>query len=209
MSGFVVGVSGGIGSGKSTVAEQFFRRGAAVIDTDHLAHALTASGGAAMSAIRAAFGDGVITTEGALDRAAMRQRVFANPDERQKLERILHPMIRDEASRSCAAADSTYALLLIPLLAETLAASPYRFLDRILIVDCDEATQIARVVRRSGMPEAEVRAIMATQASRATRQAIADDLLENSGELAALEGRIDALHNKYLALAAAKVNASC
>lgn len=209
MSDYVVGVSGGIGSGKSTVAEVFFGHGAAVVDTDRIAHALTAAGGGAMPAIRSAFGAGVVGANGALDRAVMRQRVFADPAERRKLEDILHPMIRQESRRQCTEATAPYALLLIPLLAETMTSSPYGFLDRILIIDCAETTQVARVVRRNNITEDEVRAIMATQASRSARRAIADDVLENDGERSELDRAINALHNKYLALAANKLKASC
>jgi dephospho-CoA kinase len=209
MSAYIVGVSGGIGSGKSTVAERFARLGAGVVDTDHLAHALTASQGAAIPAIRRSFGDDVISADGALDRGAMRRRVFADPAERQRLEAILHPLIRDESRRLCVAAESAYVLLLIPLLAETRKASTYAFLDRILIVDCAEATQRARVMARSGLGEAEVRAIMATQASRAGRLALADDVVLNDGPPAALDPQVAALHLLYQNLAAAKVKAFC
>lgn len=209
MSAYVVGVSGGIGSGKSTVAERFARLGAGVVDTDHVAHALTASQGAAIAAIRRSFGDDVIGADGALDRVAMRRRVFADPAERQRLEAILHPLIRDESQRQCAAAASAYVLLLIPLLAETRKASAYAFLDRILIVDCDEATQRARVMARNGLGEAEVRAIMATQASRASRLALADDVVLNDGPPEALDPQVAALDLLYQNLAAAKVKAFC
>ncbi|HET6719560.1 MAG TPA: dephospho-CoA kinase [Rhodocyclaceae bacterium] len=209
MSAYVVGVSGGIGSGKSTVAERFARLGAGVVDTDHVAHALTASQGAAIAAIRRSFGDDVIGADGALDRVAMRRRVFADPAERQRLEAILHPLIRDESQRQCVAAASAYVLLLIPLLAETRKASAYAFLDRILIVDCDEATQRARVMARNGLGEAEVRAIMATQASRASRLALADDVVLNDGPPEALDPQVAALDLLYQNLAAAKVKAFC
>lgn len=209
MSQYIVGVSGGIGSGKSTVAEFFVRLGAAVIDTDQVAHALTANGGAAIPALRAAFGDAVMTPAGGLDRPAMRQRVFAHPAERRRLEAILHPLIRQESQRLCAAAEAAYALLLIPLLAETAASSPYRFLDRILIVDCDEATQLSRVMRRNELSEAEVRAIMATQVGRDARRALADDLIVNDGQLDAVASQVAALHARYKKLSAEKVKASC
>lgn len=209
MSNYIVGVSGGIGSGKSTVAEGFARRGAAVVDTDHVAHALTASQGAAMAPIRQVFGDEVIAADGALDRAVMRRRVFADPAERQRLEAILHPLIRQESHRQCAAATAPYVLLLIPLLAETQVASPYEFLDRILIVDCSEATQVSRVMQRNGLGEAEVRAIMATQADRSRRLALADDIVVNEGERESLQTQIDALHQRYQELALAKVKVFC
>lgn len=209
MSAYIVGVSGGIGSGKSTVADRFARLGAGVVDTDHVAHALTASQGAAIPEIRRSFGDDVIGADGALDRAAMRRRVFAEPAERQRLEAILHPLIRDESRRLCAAAESAYVLLLIPLLAETRKSSTYSFLDRILIVDCDEATQLARVMARNGLGEAEVRAIMASQADRASRLALADDIVLNDGAPDTLDPQVEALHLRYQDLAAAKVKAFC
>lgn len=209
MSAYVVGVSGGIGSGKSTVADRFARLGAGVVDTDHVAHALTASQGAAIPEIRRAFGDAVIGADGALDRAAMRQRVFADANERKRLEAILHPLIREESRRLCVAAEAPYVLLLIPLLAETRNSSSYSFLDRVLIVDCDEATQRARVMARNGLGDAEVRAIMATQVNRASRLALADDVVVNDGSPEALDPQVASLHRRYLDLAAAKVKALC
>ena len=207
MSAYVVAVSGGIGSGKSTVAERFAQLGAAVVDTDHVAHALTAPGGEAMPAIRAAFGAEVIGPDGALDRAAMRRRVFADPAERRRLEAILHPLIRAGSQRACAAASSPYVLLMIPLLAETRAHSPYSFLDRVLIVDCDEAVQLSRVMQRNGLGAAEVRAIMAAQADRASRLALADDVVVNNGAPGELDAQIAPLHQRYLELAAARLKA--
>lgn len=209
MSAYIVGVSGGIGSGKSTVAERFSHLGAGVVDTDHVAHALTASRGGGIPEIRRAFGESVISADGALDRVAMRRRVFADPAERQRLEAILHPLIRAESRRQCEAAGSAYVLLLIPLLAETRKSSTYSFLDRVLIVDCDEATQRARVMARNGLGEAEVSAIMATQASRASRLALADDVVVNDGPPEALDPQVEALHLLYQDLAGRKVKAFC
>ena len=205
----MVGVSGGIGSGKSSVAEALAAQGAAVVDTDHVAHALTGKDGGAMAAIRAAFGSTVIGPDGALDRVAMRKRVFSDGAARKQLEGILHPLIREQSREQCRQATAPYVLLLIPLLAETWQASPYDFLDRILIVDCEEAVQVARVMARSGMSAAEVQAIMATQADRATRRALADDIVSNNGEWAALEAPLKDLHQRYLSLASQKVKASC
>lgn len=205
---FVVGLTGGIGSGKSTVAELFAQCGVALVDTDAIAHELTAPAGAAMAAIGAAFGPAVRRADGALDRAAMRALVFADPLAKARLEAILHPMIRAESVVRCAAAASaSYALLVVPLLIETGA---YRErVDRILVVDCDEAVQISRVMARSGLTADEVRAIMANQASRAERRAAADDLLLNNDGLPALLPQIKSLHQRYLALAAAKLKADC
>lgn len=199
MSRYVVGITGGIGSGKSTVARLFAEHGVDVIDTDEIAHALTAPGGDAMPAIREHFGDEVVASTGALDRQAMRQLVFANPAHRQALEAILHPRIRAEADRRVAAAASPYVLLAIPLLVET---GSYRDrLQRVLVVDCAEATQVARVVARNGLAEEEVRRILAAQASRAQRLAAADDVVVNDGDLTALASEVASLHTRYLMLA--------
>ena len=209
MSRYIVGVTGGIGSGKTTLADALAQKGACVVDTDQIAHALTAPHGQAIAQIKAAFGGEVIDAHGALDRAAMRRRVFAAPAERQRLESILHPLIRAESLRRCVQAESPYVLLLIPLLAETRAGSAYAFLDRVLVVDCDEATQISRVMRRNGMNEAEVRAILSAQVSRAERNALADDVVLNNGAWESMGPHLDELHERYLRLAAEKVKASC
>lgn len=199
MSRFVVGLTGGIGSGKSAVAELFGRLGAGVVDTDAIAHELTGPDGAAMPALCAAFGEAVRCADGRLDRAAMRQRVFADATARQRLEAILHPMIRAEADTRCAQAQSSYVLLVVPLLIETGA---YRErVDRILVVDCDESVQCARVMARSGLSLDEVRAIMKTQASRAERLAAADDVILNNRTLAALGPEVSALDRAYRQMA--------
>lgn len=194
---FTVGLTGGIGSGKSAAASRFATHGIEVIDTDHIAHALTATRGPAIEAIRARFGDDVIDASGALDRSAMRQRVFADSDARRRLEAILHPMIRAESERLCGAARSAYVILAVPLLIES---GHYRErCDRICVVDCPEALQIERVMSRSGLDASQVRAIIAAQTSRDARLAVADDVLDNSGDLASLHAQIDALHQRYLA----------
>ncbi len=204
---YVVGLTGGIGSGKSTVADLFVARGAALVDTDAIAHELAAPGGGALPAIRARFGDGVLRADGGLDRAAMRRLVFSDPGARQALEAILHPLIRAESERRCAAASAPYVILAVPLLVES---GGYRErCDRILVVDCEPAVQVARVMARSGLPEAEVRAILAAQAGRAQRLAAADDVIDNSGTPAALPGQVAALHHAYLAAALTKVKANC
>ncbi len=196
---FTVGLTGGIGSGKSTVARAFEARGIAVIDADALAHGLTAPGGAAIPAIRAAFGDALIDASGALDRAAMRQRVFADPGARRRLEAILHPLIRAETDRLARSAHSAYVILMIPLLVES--GDPHARCDRVLVVDCPQEEQIRRVMARSGLPKADVEAIMATQVSRASRLAAADDVVDNSGEPARLDSQVENLHRSYLDLA--------
>jgi dephospho-CoA kinase len=194
-------LTGGIGSGKSSVARLFEARGVAVIDADALAHELTAPGGAAIPAIRAAFGPEAIDARGALDRERMRQRVFGDPDARKRLESILHPLIREESERRRAAATSAYVILMIPLLVES--GDARRRCDRVLVVDCPEEEQIRRVMRRSNLARTEVEAIMATQASRAARRAQADDVIDNGGEPGRLESQVEMLHARYLALAGA------
>lgn len=195
---YVVGLTGGIGSGKSAVADLFAQHGIAVIDTDTIAHALTAAGGAAMPAIRAEFGEGAMGADGALDRAVMRNMVFADPTARKRLEAILHPMIRGEAECQlrASAGRSPYAILVVPLLVES---GNYRTrVNRIAVVDCPEATQLARVMRRSGLSSSEVERMLAAQATRAERLAVADDIIENDGTLADLPPRIEHLHRQYV-----------
>jgi dephospho-CoA kinase len=197
---FAVCLTGGIGSGKSSVGRAFESLGVAVLDADALAHELTAPGGAAIDAIRAAFGPEAIDARGALDRDRMRRLVFADPVARERLERILHPMIRAETERRAGTATSRYVILMIPLLVES--GDPRRRCDRVLVVDCPEAEQIRRVIARSGLTRAEVEAIMASQATRAARLAAADDVIDNSGPPAAIEPQVARLHERYLALAA-------
>jgi dephospho-CoA kinase len=199
---FVVGLTGGIGSGKSAVAERFAARGAAIVDTDVIAHELTAPGGAGIPALSAAFGAEVLMPDGALDRAAMRRIAFADPAARARLEAILHPLIRAESeARLCrlASADFPYAVLVVPLLVES---GNYRErVDRVCIVDCPEATQLERVMARSGLPRAEAQAIMAAQASRAVRLAAADDVIDNARGLTELDAQVAKLHEKYREMA--------
>lgn len=200
---FTVGLTGGIGSGKSTVARAFEAYGIIVVDADAIAHQLTAPGGAAIAAIRHRFGPEFIEPGGALNRAKMRAHVFAQPEQRKHLEAILHPMIRVETSRQADAAQSAYRILMIPLLVEAQSADPAwraRF-DRILVVDCSEATQISRVMARSGLAQAAVRAIMATQVTRDVRRAAADDIVDNDGAVDHLPAQVERLHREYLALA--------
>lgn len=198
---FTVGLTGGIGSGKSTVANLFAELGVPVIDTDVVARQLTLPGGAALEAIRAAFGEDVILADGMLDRAALRRRVFADAAARRQLEAILHPRIRQMVEQSLATLDAPYALIVIPLLVET---GGYRdVLRRVLVVDCPEALQVARVMARSGLARDEVDAILAAQAGRAERLAAADDVIVNDASAAALRAEVTALHQRYLACAAA------
>lgn len=193
-----LGLTGGIGSGKSSAARMFSERGVPVIDTDVIAHQLTAAGGAALPAIRAAFGTEVLQADGALERSAMRRRVFSDVAERRKLEAILHPLIRQSVEQQLARLSSPYVLVVIPLLVES---GDYRdVLDRILVVDSAEAQQIERVSARSGLSPDDTRAIIAAQASREQRLAAADEVLDNNGSLADLRDQIDWLHQKYLAI---------
>lgn len=200
MTRFVVGLTGGIGSGKTAAAAMFGELGAAVVDTDAIAHELTRPGGTAMPALRAAFGDAAIADDGSLDRAAMRRLVFSDPAARTRLEAILHPLIRAESTRRCLAASEPYAILSVPLLVE--AGGAYReILSRVAVVDCPEEVQIDRVMARSGLPREEVLAILAAQASRVARLAMADDVIDNAGSLADLRRQVEALHGRYLGLA--------
>ncbi|AKZ61365.1 dephospho-CoA kinase [Herbaspirillum hiltneri N3] len=196
---FSIGLTGGIGSGKTTVANLFGERGAALIDTDAIAHQLTTPGGVAINAIRTAFGDSFIGADGAMDRARMRAHVFADAAARKRLEAVLHPLIRSETARAAQAARGDYLIFVVPLLVES---QQWRTrTSRILVVDCSEDVQIARVMQRNGMTRAQVEAIMAAQATRAERLAAADDVIENNGDAAALLPQIERLHALYLSMA--------
>lgn len=199
MHPLIIGLTGGVGSGKSAAADRFAALGAAIVDTDVIAHELTRPGGGAMAAIREAFGDDIIAPSGALDRAAMRKLVFAEPQAKHRLEAIIHPMIRAESDRrihDAAAAGTPYVILVVPLLIES--GSYRQRVHRVAVVDCEEETQVRRVVQRSGLTPEEARAIMANQIARAERLKAADDILNNEGDLAALHAQVDELHRKYL-----------
>ena len=200
MSDFVVGLTGGIGSGKSTVADLFVELGAALVDTDAIAHELTGPNGGAMPALIDAFGPAVADARGALDRAAMRRRVFADVAVKARLEGVLHPQIRALADARCHAANTPYVILAVPLLIES--GSYRERCRRIVVVDCPETLQVARVMARSGLTAAEVEAIMATQATRTERLRAADDVVTNDHDLMNLQPQVSRLHRKYLALAA-------
>lgn len=199
---FSVGLTGGIGSGKSTVADLFAAQGAAVIDTDLIAHQLTAVGGAAIPAIRESFGAGLILPDGAMDRAAMRERVFADPAEKKRLEAIMIPLIRRTTREAAEQAQGAYLLFVVPLLVES--GLWQQRVSRVLTVDCPEEVQLRRVMQRNNLSEAQVRAIIASQASRAERLAAADDVISNEGDSAALLPQVVRLHQLYLELAKAK-----
>lgn len=198
---FAVGLTGGIGSGKSTVAELFAERGVPVIDTDVIARELTTPDNEALMAIKDAFGDAVMREDGSLDRAQLRRRVFADSAARRTLEAILHPRIRQAVVQALAGVHAPYALIVVPLLVETGAYA--EILDRVLVVDCPEDMQIARVMARNDLTRAEVEAILAAQAGRAVRLAAADDVIDNAGSSEKLRDRVHALHAQYMTQAAA------
>ncbi len=191
-----IGLTGGIGSGKSTVAAMLAQRGASVIDTDAIARRLTAAGGAAIPTLQRAFGDAVVRADGGLDRDAMRVRAFSDPSVRQHLEALLHPLIGAEALRKACAAPSRVVVFDVPLLAES---SHWRErVDRVVVIDCGAALQIERVVQRPGWTGDAAERVMASQASRAARRAIADAVIFNHGiDLAALDAAVAALWNVW------------
>jgi len=169
------------------------------VDTDHIAHELTRAGGAAIAGVRELFGDSVIAPDGAMDRKALRERVFTDPQAKRRLEALLHPMIREQSARRIAAATEPYVVHVVPLLVES---PDYRKrVQRVLVVDCPEPMQVERVRKRSGLSGDEVQAIVRSQASRAQRLAAADDVIDNSGTVAALQKQVETLHRIYLRLA--------
>jgi dephospho-CoA kinase len=195
---YKVALTGGIGSGKSSASALFAALGVPIIDADVISHALTAPGGEALPAIAEAFGAELITADGALDRAALRRIVFADPAARRRLEAILHPRIRANMRADAEAAEGPYVILAIPLLLET---GQTDLADRVLVIDLPRSQQIERVIARSGLDAAEVERIMASQVSRAERLAAADDIIDNSGPEEALWPQVEALHRRYLTLA--------
>ena len=203
---FCIGLTGGIGSGKSSAARLFQTFGAGVVDVDDISHALTKPGGAAISEIINRFGREFIAADGSLDRTRMRELVFNDKRAKGKLEAILHPLIGLQAREQVLHAKQPYVLLVVPLLLEK---NVYMDLvRRIVVVDCSEKTQIERTMRRSKLSEREVRAIMAAQLNRAERRAKADDILENDGDEGELHRQVATLHVHYLTLAAQWPNIS-
>ena len=200
---YVVGLTGGIGSGKTAVADAFAAAGAEIVDTDALAHRLSARDEPGFHAIRAAFGDGVLASNGELDRARLRKLVFADSDARARLEAALHPLIRAEAERQIRAWRGPYGGVVVPLLLER--GGLRSIIDRVLVVDCTEEEQVRRVVARSALAPEEVRAIMATQLGRPQRLAGADDVIDNSGAFDAIAPQVRALDRRYRELAAARM----
>ena len=196
---FCVGLTGGIGSGKSAASGMFEGLGAAVVDTDEISRALTAPGGAAIAEIRERFGPESIGPDGGLDRERMRLLVFRDAASRTILEGILHPLIRSRTRDAIAAARRPYVVVVVPLLFETGAC--VELIQRVLVVDCEEEEQVRRVMERSGLAAGEARRIMAAQLPRAERLRRADDVLHNNGSIEALRSQVEQLHARYLALA--------
>ena len=195
----VVGLTGGIGSGKSAAADEFARLGASIVDTDAIAHELTGPNGLALPEIRKVFGEKAIGPDGAMDRKKMRDHVFAHPEAKRQLEGLLHPLIREESRRRIANAAGPYVVHVVPLLIES---PDYRSrVDRVLVVDAPEEVRVARVQARSGLSPDEVRAIIRTQVPSAERLAAADDVIDNGGDRDALRNQVAALHQKYLQFA--------
>lgn len=192
------GLTGGIGSGKSTVARWLGEIGVRIIDTDEISHQLTAQGGAALPAIRQAFGDEFVTADSGLDRVPMRQLIFANPESRLQLQAILHPLILAQArTRAAAATTAPYTVVVVPLLFET---GNYRdWLQRVIVVDCPEEAQIRHTIQRSSLDEETVLAIMAQQMGRAERLRLADEIIRNDSDLGALKEQVMQLHRRLLA----------
>ncbi len=193
----IIGLTGGIGSGKSTVATLFAEHGAGIIDTDAIAHHLTQTNGEAIATIRAAFGDEYVTNDGALDRAKMRGLIFSDASAKQRLEHILHPQIFEQAKAQLRQLQAKpYILVVVPLLPESRTFR--QLVQRVLVVDCDENTQITRVIGRSRMNEMEVRTIIARQTPRAERLQLADDIIHNDSSLGNLSEQVAVLHERYL-----------
>ncbi|MFP3891173.1 dephospho-CoA kinase [uncultured Ralstonia sp.] len=201
----VIGLTGGIGSGKSYVADRFAELGAAIVDTDAIAHEITAPGGAAIPKLVEAFGPGILRADGAMDRDAMRALAFSDATAKTRLEQITHPLIREIGLARGAAAQASgacaYLVYVVPLLVESLTGhqSWRALVDRILVVDCPVQTQIDRVMARNGLPRAQVEAIIARQATREARLAAADDVIDNGGTLADLAPQIARLDQAYRA----------
>lgn len=199
---FAVGLTGGIGSGKTTVADLFAAHGVAIVDTDVIAHRITAPGGAAMPLIAQAFGPQFVAPDGSLDRARMRALVFSDDAARARLEAITHPLIRAETEREREASAGPYVVIVVPLLVES--GTWKSRVERVLVVDCSVETQIARVMRRNAFSREQVLAIIARQATRDERLAAADDVIVNDhAPLEQLTQQVQRLHERYLALAGA------
>lgn len=198
MASLIVGVTGGVGSGKSAVMESFQKRDIAAEDADHMARVVVAPGEPALDAIAKHFGPDILTPEGALDRPKLRQIIFSDSDAKQWLEELLHPLINDELERRLAAAESPYALLVSPLLFET---GQSRLVDRVLVIDVPESVQLERASWRDDVDVEQIQRIIDSQMSREERLKRADDVLDNRGDLVAMEEEVERLHKRYLELA--------
>jgi len=200
MSSYVIALTGGIAAGKSAVTRRFAALGVPIHDADVAAREVVAPGSEGLAAVVAVFGDEALDAHGHLDRAAMRRRVFADPSARETLEAIVHPRVRQWLHKRALADTAPYCLLAIPLLVENL--DHYRWIDRVLVVDAPADLQLARLMARDGIDEALARRMLAQQADRVQRLALAHDVIDNSGDEAALDAAVAALHQRYLALAA-------
>jgi len=198
---FRVGLTGGIACGKSTVANLFAALGATLVDTDLLAREVVAPGSPLLPQIDCHFGPDVLQKDGSLDRARLRERVFANPAERQWLEQLTHPAIRALTDERCQSATGKYVIVAIPLLVETHGADRF---DRVLVVDCDPKIQLARLQARDGSTSQQAAQLLAAQVTREQRLAVADDVIENNGDFAALRDQVEKLHRTYSAAASAR-----
>lgn len=198
----IVALTGGVAAGKTAVARRFEALGVHVHDADAAARVVIEPGTPGLAAVVATFGAGVLDASGRLDRPAMRQRVFADPAARKTLESIIHPLVREWLHERALGERGPYGLLAIPLLVENIGH--YRWVDRVLLVDAPETAQLARLMHRDGIDETLARLMLAHQASRAERLALADDVIENAGDEAALDEAVAELHQRYLALAAAR-----
>lgn len=194
-----IGLTGGIGSGKSSVSRLFEERGVTVIDSDIIARHVVAPGSPGLTAVVEAFGTGILRKDGTLDRAAMRDMVFRNSQTRHRLESLLHPMIWAEIDLEKSKAGTPYCMLVIPLLVESGGARGR--VDRVLVVDCAASTQLERAGRRDGASPLQIQAIMDAQATREQRLAVADDVIDNEGAMDTLPAQVEALHQRYLRMA--------
>jgi len=192
-----IALTGGVASGKSTVARLFQALGAKLIDTDQIAREVVAPGTPALAQLAHRFGPGILQADGTLDRSRLRDIVFADPAARADLEAITHPAIRERVTALCASVGGPYQIVAVPLLVETNTQRNY---DRVLVVDCDPALQVARLMQREGMRREEAQRILAAQAPRAARLAVADDVLPNDTDIAALAPQVESLHQRYLQL---------
>lgn len=197
---FTLGLTGGIGSGKTTVANMFAELGAFLVDTDLIAHALTTENGTAISAIEKSFGSEFILPSGAMDRAKMRQHVFSQPNEKKRLEAILHPLIREKTELAAKESTGVYTIFVVPLLVES--GSWKQRVSRVLVVDCSEQTQLSRVMSRNGMTQEQALSIMQTQASRDQRLSAADDIILSERPLDEIKLEVKHLHDKYVKFSA-------